>query len=262
MFSKPLFKRVIRSNWKIWLLITAVLCLYMTMCCAVFTPDALGNMGSLMENMGAMGNLFGSMASVIDFIGQAFYGMIAVMFPMVYCIVVGNRLIAAQVDRGSMAYLLATPTKRRQVTVTSAVFMVVSLVLMYMIVFVCGIAVCAAAQPGELDIPVFLRLNLGSFLLTFAISAICFASSCIFNTSRNSLAVGAGLPLAFFLFSMMADLSEDLEFFRYVTINSLFDPEKVIKGEGYLIPFLVLAVIGAVLYGVGIKVFREKDLPL
>ena len=262
MFSKPLFKRIILSNYKVWLIITAVLCLYMTVVCATFTPEALGDMSGLIDNMGAMGNLFGPMDSVIGFIGQTFYGLIAAMFPMVYCIVVGNRLIAAQVDKGSMAYLLATPTKRRQITLTSALFLVLSLAVMYGVLLGCGFAVCAAVQPGELDTPAFLRLNLGSFLLAFAVSGICFACSCICNTSRRSIAFGTGIPLAFFLFSMMADLSEDLAFLDYLSLNTLFDPEKAISGDGWVLPYLILAFIGAALYAVGVQVFKEKDLPI
>ena len=60
----------------------------------------------------------------------------------------------------------------------------------------------------------------------------------------------------------MAQLSEDLEFLKYATMNTLFDPDAIIAGDGYVASFVVLAVIGLVLYGAGIKVFREKDLPL
>ena len=43
-------------------------------------------------------------------------------------------------------------------------------------------------------------------------SGICFCSSCIFNTSKNSLTFGAGIPLYFFVVSMFIKLSDDLDF--------------------------------------------------
>ena len=43
-----------------------------------------------------------------------------------------NKLIASQVDRGSMAYVLSTPIKRSTVVITQN-FMVSSLILMFTI---------------------------------------------------------------------------------------------------------------------------------
>ncbi len=262
MFSKALFKQAVRSNYKIFLLFLAVLCLYLSVVCAVFTPQALADMGGLADSLGAMGNMLGDMNSVTGFIGQMYYGLIAVLFPMIYCIITGNRLIAAKVDSGSMACLLSTPTKRSRITVTYALYFVFSLVVMFGFLAGFGVLMCAAFQPDALDVGTFLLFDLGAFLLAFATSGICYAASCIFNFSRTSFAAGAGLPLAFFLFQMMSELSEDLEFCRYLSLNTLFNPDDILKGEGYLLPFLLLGLIGVVLYGVGIAVFRRKDLPL
>lgn len=44
MLSKALFKQAVGSNYKILLLFTAVLALYLAMVCAVFTPQTLEDM--------------------------------------------------------------------------------------------------------------------------------------------------------------------------------------------------------------------------
>ena len=46
-------------------------------------------------------------------IGSIFYRIAGILLPMVYVIMVANGLLAGQVDSGSMAYVLSTPTKRR-----------------------------------------------------------------------------------------------------------------------------------------------------
>ena len=125
-----------------------------------------------------------------------------------------------------------------------------------------GVAMCMVFQPGTLDVGAFLLFDLGAFLLAFATSGICYAASCVFNLSRHSFAVGAGLPLAFFLFQMMSELSEDLEFCRYLSLNTLFSPDDILAGEGVVLPFILLGLIGLVLYAAGIHVFNRKDLPI
>ena len=262
MFSKALFKQAVRSNYKIFLIFLAVLCLYLAAVCAVFTPQALGEMGGLVDSLGAMGNMLGDMNSVTGFIGQMYFGLIAVLFPMIYCIITGNRLVAAKVDSGSMACLLSAPIKRSRITVTYALYFILSLLLMFGFLAGFGVAMCMVFQPGTLDVGAFLLFDLGAFLLAFATSGICYAASCVFNLSRHSFAVGAGLPLAFFLFQMMSELSEDLEFCRYLSLNTLFSPDDILAGEGVVLPFILLGLIDLVLYAAGIHVFNRKDLPI
>ena len=105
-------------------------------------------------------------------------------------------------------------------------------------------------------------LNVGLFLLMFATSGVSFMFSCIFNLSKNYMAFGAGIPVAFFLFDMMTQVSADLEFVKYFTINTLFDTEAIISGGDYMIQFIALGSLGIVLYAIGMYIFKRKDLPL
>ena len=174
-----------------------------------------------------------------------------------------NSLIASQVDRGSMAYLLSTPTKRSVVVGTQAAYLITSIIVMFAIVTMIGVATIHIFQSdADVNISDFLLLNLGLFLLMFATSGISFLFSCIFNLSKNSLAFGAGIPLAFFLFQLMGEVSESLEAIKYISLNTLFDTAAILNGNGYIIQFVILAVVGIILYTIGIRIFQQKDLPL
>jgi ABC-2 type transport system permease protein len=120
------------------------------------------------------------------------------------------------------------------------------------------------ALDGGIDFNIadYLNLNLGIFLLMFAIAGISFLFSCVFNLTKNSLALGAGIPIAFLVFEIMSQASSDLEFFKYLSLNTLFDPSAITGGGTFIPQFIILAVLGSVLYLIGIKVFKEKDLPL
>ncbi|WP_455543655.1 hypothetical protein [Intestinibacter sp.] len=108
----------------------------------------------------------------------------------------------------------------------------------------------------------YLMLNLGLFLLMFATSGVSFMFSCIFNLSKNYMALGGGIPIAFFLINMMGTVSDSLEKMKYITLNSLFDTSAVLNGGNYAVKFVAMGVIGVVLYAVGARVFKRKDLPL
>jgi ABC-2 type transport system permease protein len=108
----------------------------------------------------------------------------------------------------------------------------------------------------------YLLLNLGAFLLMFATAGISFLFSCVFNLSKNSLMLGAGIPVAFFIFQIMSQDGSSLGKFKYISLNTLFAPGEITGGGTFIPQFIALAVLGTVLYTVGIKVFKEKDLPL
>ena len=114
----------------------------------------------------------------------------------------------------------------------------------------------------QFDIADYIWLNIGMFLLMFATAAISFFFSCLFNLSKHAIALGAGIPIAFYIFQTMAMVGEDLEFFRYFTINTLYNPVDIAAGNPFAIQFVILGIIGIVLYGLSVVVFKKKDLPL
>lgn len=114
----------------------------------------------------------------------------------------------------------------------------------------------------DFNVPQYLEINLGAFLLMVAYSGIAFMFSCIFNLSKNSLALGAGIPVASLIFYIMSGTSDSLEKLKYVSLNTLYSPTDIIHSGTFWPQFAILGATGLVLYGIGIKVFKEKDLPL
>lgn len=228
---------------------------------AVFEPSTISGVadmvkGTPLENMLQNTTFLGMLA-------QTFFSMHGVILPLVFIIMTANSLVASKVDRGSMAYLLSTPTKRNVVVGTQAAYLSTSIFVMFAIVTIVGVAAIQIFQSdADVSIPDFLLLNLGLFLLMFATSGVSFLFSCIFNLSKNSLAFGAGIPLAFFLFQLMGQTSESLEAMKYISLNTLYGTDAILNGDGYIIQFVILAVVGIVLYALGIRIFQQKDLPL
>ncbi|WP_162921700.1 ABC transporter permease subunit [Listeria costaricensis] len=261
MFSLTYFKRTIKSNIKLWAIITGVLCLLIGIVMKVFDPEMINEMVAQQEAMGGF-NPLGEMSSLLSLISNQYFGMFAIIFPMVYIFITGNKMIAGKVDKGSMANDLAAPLSRTQITFTSAIYMIVSLIVMFGCIDGVGIAVAEITQPGQLDIDVFLQLSLGCLLLHFAISAISFLGSCLFNSSGKSLALGAGIPLACFALQQLSDMSDSLENLRYLSINTLFDTEAIVNGEAFAGKLVALVAIGLLCYIAGSIIFKKKDLPL
>ncbi len=207
-------------------------------------------------------------------VGSIFYKLAGLLLPIIYMIMASNNLIAGQVDSGSMAYVLSTSTKRITVVFTQAVYLVGSLFAMFCLTTATG-CVCLALVTEEVELTYgnLLLLNLGAFLVLFALSGLCFLTSCVFDRSKHSMAIGGGLSIFALVAAMLGLFGspvipsvvrlDALNNFNYVTVISLFDVISIIEGTNtFLIKFVILLVLGVVGYIVGAFRFIKKDLPL
>lgn len=208
-------------------------------------------------------------------IGSIFFRIAGLLLPMIFVIMAANNLIAGQVDSGSMAYVLSTPTKRKTVTATQICYLIVSLFVMFLATSLTSVVCLAIVNSAEITIGYgeILLLNLGAFITMFAISGICFLSSCWFNRSKMSMSCGGGLTMFFLVATILGLFGSNvipsairidaMKYFNYVSIISLFDALSIIGGTlTYLWKFAILIVVGIVCYAVGVVKFNKKDLPL
>lgn len=207
-------------------------------------------------------------------VGSIFYKLAGLLLPIIYMIMASNNLIAGQVDSGSMAYVLSTSTKRSSVVFTQAVYLVGSLLAMFSLTTVTG-CICLSIVSQEVDLThgKLLLLNLGAFLVLLALSGLCFFTSCYFDRSKRSMAIGGGLSIFALVAAMLGLFGspvilsvvrlEALNYFNYTTMISLFDVVSIMDGtNAFIWKFVILAVAGAVGYVLGALKFVKKDLPL
>ena len=207
-------------------------------------------------------------------VGSIFYKLAGLLLPIIYMIMASNNLIAGQVDSGSMAYVLSTSTKRITVAFTQAVYLVGSLLAMFLLTTATG-CVCLAIVGTEVGLTYgkLLLLNLGAFLVLFAMSGLNFFTSCYFDRSKRSMAIGGGLSIFALVAAMLGLFGspvipkvvrlDSLNFFNYTTIITMFDVVSIMDGTtAFIWKFAVLAVLGVVGIVAGSLKFTKKDLPL
>ena len=263
MFSMPLFKQSVRSNLVLWGSITSV----MSVLCAQFAAlDMTQNLLFLI-----------------------FYGMMTTILPGIYVLVTANKLIAGQVDRGSMAYVLSTPIKRTSVVFTQMVFLIGSLVGMFGVMTLVHLAInqakplslatamgmgasggddaLASALTGDLTSKMILQVNLSALVVCIAMAAVCFAFSGIFSSSKYSMGLSGAFVGVTVLANMLAMFGgmgvSGLDNFKYFTICSFYDYKSVLlSGSDWMVKLIFPALIAAAAFAAGSLVFKKKDLPL
>lgn len=210
-------------------------------------------------------------------VGSIFYKLAGLLLPIIYMIMASNNLIAGQVDRGSMAYVLSTSTKRESVVFTQALYLIGSLFAMFCFTTATGCVCLAIVKADSASIELtygnLILLNLGAFLVLFALSGLCFFTSCYFDRSKLAMAIGGGLSIFALVAAMLGLFGTQtipsvvrlaaLNYFNYATVITLFDVVSIIDKTGMFIwKFAILLVLGIVGYVLGSRKFVKKDLPL
>lgn len=264
--SLTLLKTTFKKNWILLFIFFAVLTMYMAVMVAMYDPDSMEELMSMLDlfppELTKAMNLSEMITDLTSYLASWLYGMLMIGFPMVYCIILGNRLVAKMVDNSSFAYLLSTPNSRVRIIFTQGFYALASVALLFAAVFGVSVLLCTAMFPDALDIGAFLRLNFTTMLVNMAVMSISFFFSCLFNETRFSLGFGAGIPIAFLLMNMLGGASEDLEILKSLSVYGLYDPVDLVQGADVLGVNLLYIGIIVVLFAAGIIIFNKKRLPL
>ncbi len=220
-----------------------------------------------LEELGTM-DLYGLI------VGSIFFKMAGLLLPIIYIIMVSNNLIASQVDTGSMAYILSTSTRRKEVTFTQGLYLIGSTFLMFVCTTITS-CVCFSLIDVNTDITYekLILINIGAFITMLAISGINFLCSCIFDRSKRAMAIGGGVSIFFLVATMLGLFGSPvipsvvrikaLNNFNYVSLISLFDVISILEGTNvWMYKLIILFVIGILGYIIGSIIFKKKDLPL
>ncbi|MCD7722571.1 MAG: ABC transporter permease [Clostridiales bacterium] len=242
--------------------------------------NAEAMMTNMLEIMGVSSDLLENMSKMDTsaVLNQMYFTVMSLLPILLFIIFAGNALIVDQVDKGSMAYILSTPTKRSAVAVTQAVYLIIMPFIMVGCAFITKL-IASNAITGEADAAKYAALYGGLYLLAEAMAGICYLASCIFNLSKHALALGGGLNIWFFICSLLGMFGsenmvnvgigvEELGMFNKISLIGLFDIDALGTVGSAAVDYsfapklAALAAVAVLCYAAGAWRFQKKDLPL
>jgi ABC-2 type transport system permease protein len=266
MINLALYKKELKRNLMIFLIFFGLIMLYGIIVSALFDPSV--------ENLGWMQMLQEMYPELLDFIGfnvahltdyQYFvsgylYGMLFLLFGLLYANILSNRLIFRYIDRGSIAFLLTTPNSRTKVITTQikvlGTYTFIMTMSMYLILSISG----EVFNPTYVDFGKLLYLNFSFFLFLCFIGALMFLCHSLFD-GKTALGLGMGIPVVFFFLKLISNLGDQYKIVTYLTPFSLFDPIRCINYDGLSFLFNgILIILTAALYFITIHFFKKRDL--
>lgn len=262
----PLFKKELRTSWKMGLIFCVVLAMYTLMITAMYDPalgDSLAVMAQSMPELFAVFGMANAYTTLLGFLANYLYGFLFIVFPMIFALLLVNKLMVRYVDRGAMAWLLAGPVSRRKLACSQLSVLVLWMVAL--VVYLTALTLGAGQMlfPGALDVPALLRMNAALLGLLLLFASVCWLDACAFNESGWALGSGGGLCIVFILLNMLRGAGEQAAFCKYLTPITLFDAAGLMQNEaGAIGKAVILYVAAAALFAFGNEIFARKDMSL
>lgn len=264
MISIPLLKRNMVSCIKPFLFIFAVLCMYTLVIVYMYDPkmaDMLNQYQEALPGIMAAAGMTGIASNLLEWMQIYLYGFLMILFPLIFVIIMMQKLVMSYIDNGSMANLLATPNSRGKLICTQALSVVFWMVILMIAVTAVGIVGSHIMFPKELDVKRYIMLNGSTLLIQLLVCGIAFLAACVCSEAKNYYILGAGLPILFFLMQMLSNMGEKLENLKYLTVYTLLPASKIVAGEsGVWCQNVIMFGLAIVLFGTGIWWFCKRDL--
>lgn len=264
--SFALFKNTLKRNWKLLFIFFMVLCFYLFVIIALIDPD---DMNVIKELYGTMGDFLGAfnisveaMTSPLAYTASTFFGLLVMAFTMVFYVMLSTKLIAKPVDDCSIAYTLSMPISRTRLVITQSVFLVFSILVLFLGILGTGGTVLATM--GDYDFPAYLNLVAVTFLLCTANAMLSFFLSVAFCDSKLGVGLATGVPIGLLLVSMLGGAGGDsTKWLMHVSPFGWIDSVAIVNGtvETWWMYITFTVLIFVLLIG-SVLVFNKKRLPI
>lgn len=251
-----LIKHELRQGWKSLLIWTISIGFFVAICVFMY-PE----MESEMEGVNEMFSSMGSFTAAFGMDRLNFGTLIG--FYAVECgniLGLGGAFFAALLGIGALAkeekertaeYLLTHPVSRIRIITGKLTSVVLQILIMNIAIFI--LAITSITAIGE-DIPwnEIGLLHLSYFLVQIELACICFGISAFMR--HGSLGIGLGIATVMYFLNIVANISENAEFLKYLTpfgyaegadliADMSLDTGKVILGMAFAIIGIISAYV-------------------
>lgn len=239
---------------KLSLLIWTLSIGFMIFICMMMFPEMKGETDSVNDMFSSMGSFtaafgmdkisFGNVMGFYAIEGGNILGLGGAFFAGL----LGISALANEERNHTAEFLLTHPVSRIRVVFEKLAAIFTQLLIMNIVIILISLISFTAIEE-ELPVKDFALLHFAYFLLQLQISAVCFGISALIR--RGNPGIGLGLSAVFYFLNLIANISDQAKFLKYMTPFSYADSAGILSESApelsYIVPGMIYALIGIVL---------------
>lgn len=249
---------------KISLIIWTAVIAFMLAVCILIYPEMAGQMNEMSDmfsNMGSFSAAFGmdriNFGEFTGFFGVE-CGNVLGMGGAFFASLLGISALAKEEKEHTAEFLLTHPVRRRKVVMEKLLSVFSQIIILNAVVI--GVTTLSILIIGETpEIKTMSLLFLTYFILQIETAAICFGISAFI--SRGSMGIGLGMAALFYFLNIVANLTEDAKFIKYITPFGYTESADIIADGSINLQYLSVGVALA-LIGIAVSFYQysKKDI--
>lgn len=249
-----------RTTLLIW---TAVISFMLSVCILIYPEmdTQMGDISSMFAEMGSFSAAFGmdklNFGEFMGFFGVE-CGNVLGLGGAFFAALSGILILSKEEKEQTAEFLLTHPVSRRSIVLQKLTSVILQIVILNVIT--AAVTIISIHMIGEEfeSRPLFL-LFLAYFILQIEIASVCFGMSAFI--SHGGPGIGLGVAALLYFLNIIANLSDDAEFLKYITPFGYTESADIIGSKSlntkYLAVGLVFTAIGI---GAGIYRYCKKDI--
>ena len=249
---------------KVSLLIWSCAIAFMLGICVLIYPEMKTQMSDISEmfaDMGSFSDAFGmdkiNFGTFIGYFGVE-CGNVLGLGGALFASILGISALAKEEKEHTAEFLLTHPVSREKVLAEKLLTVFSQIIILNLVSAI--VTVLSVLAVGEsVDAKVMLLLFLAYFMMQIEISAVTFGISAFLK--GNGLGIGLGITVLMYFLNIMANLTENAKFLKYITPFGYTEGADIISNSAievkYLAAGLVFTVTGLV---AAFLKYREKDI--
>lgn len=253
----------LRQGWKGLAIWTGCIGFFVVICVLMYPQmeQQMSEVNAMFASMGAFTAAFGmdrlNFGTLTGFYAVE-CGNILGIGGALYAAMTGAGILAKEEQTGTAEFLLTHPVTRFAVTAGKLAALMLQILILNILVYGMAIA-CVAAIGDAIPWKELTLLHLAYLLVQVELGGICFGISAFCR--RGSLGVGMGLAIGMYFVNILANITEEAEFLKYITPYGYAEGADILAEEKLN---AVYVLIGLALCAAGILTafwqYRRKDI--
>ena len=242
---------------------TAIIAFMLAVCILIYPEMAsqMNEINSMFSDMGSFTAAFGmdriNFGEFTGFFGVE-CGNVLGLGGAFFAALLGISALAKEEKEHTAEFLLTHPVRRWRVVTEKLLAVLLQIVILNIIVV--GVTALSTLLIGETpEFKTMVLLFLAYFILQVEIAAICFGISAFI--SRGSLGIGLGMAALFYFLNIVANLSENAKFLKFITPFGYTESADIIAESCISVQYLSVGIVFA-LVGITAAYYRysKKDI--
>lgn len=201
-----------------------------------------------------------SMSDIFGFHAVEGFLMVTLM-GSIYAMILASGILSKEEGDKTVEFLLSKPISRREVITSKLLCYLTNVLILNIVVSVVLFISFKAVSQESFDMKTFILICLAPLFLHLVFSAIGFLISVFITKSKKVLPVSLGVVLLTYFFGLFSELSDKIEFLKYLSPFKYFEAKDIIlNNEIDLKNIIFMIVVNVICIGLAYTIYERKDI--